>query len=227
MSLANSAREIRGRMDTHIHHAESISIDLGQRFGRQELQETGVPALKLALTTTRRKANDITEEAEGVETRIARLEDRFESKMTEIQRNLSETQCELWQMKEALHTGQTAYNFEKDLATYIYPPGTSITHGRIFSTLMDWLRENRETPQGRESNGKWEEFKNQFRWSRTHENVFFKMLRCRQTFAHPEVDFTFPIPKNFTRTEERHAEDIRDMAIWLNEQQKPGVNNTT
>ena len=66
-----------------------------------------------------------------------------------MQCNLTETQFELWQMKEALHTGQTAYNFEKDLAAYIYPPGTSITHGRIFSTLMDWLRENRVTPQGR------------------------------------------------------------------------------
>ena len=211
MSLADRAREIRDRLDTHINRAENINFVFGQRFGPLKLQETPAPALKLDLTITRRKANEITAEVEGVETRIARLEDRFESRMAEMQ-------CELLQMKKALHTGQTAYNFEKDLAAYIYPPGTSIKHGRIFTTLMDWLRDNRETPQGRESNRKWEEFKIQFHWSPGHKKVFFKMLKCRQTYAHPEVDFTFPIPANFTEMEETQAHDIRDMAIWLNEQ---------
>ena len=57
---------------------------------------------------------------------------RLESYMEEMRIQLNHTQnkleltqsqqTELMKMKSDLHTGQTAYNFEKDLACYIYPP---------------------------------------------------------------------------------------------------------
>lgn len=209
--LRSRSAEIRSRMDTHIRDTETIERKIAQKRGRRELRETTIPYLKRSLTGTKRRAVGMTREAERTVHRI----DRLETKMAEMENDF-------WEMKAALHTGQTAYNFEKDLAAYIYPPGTVIRHGRIFTRLMDWLRDNRNTPEGREGNRRWDELKTEFGWSdNTHKAVFFKMLRRRQPYAHPNVNYTLQTSGNFTRTEARHVEDIHKMTIWLNEQHNP------
>ncbi|CAB3981168.1 Hypothetical predicted protein [Paramuricea clavata] len=209
--LRSRSAEIRSRMYTHIRDTETIKRKVGQKRGRRELRESTIPSLKRSLTGTKRRADGMTREAERTVDRIGRLE----TQMTDMQNEFRET-------KAALHTGQTAYNFEMDLAAYIYPPGTVIRHGRIFTRLMDWLRDNRNTPEGREGIRRWEELKIRFGWSdNTHKSVFFKMLRCRQAYAHPIVNYALQTSGNFTRTEARHVEDIRQMTIWLNEQHNP------
>jgi hypothetical protein len=197
-------------VDTHIRDTETIERKIGQKRGRRELQETTIPSLKFELRETKRKADEMVREAG----RIAHLE----AQMAEMQEEFRE-------MKAALHTGQTAYNFEKDLAAYIYPLGTYVRHGRIFSNLMNWLEANRNTPEGREGNRKWKDLKRQFGWSDyTHRAVFLKMVQCRQPYAHPHaphVNYALPTSGNFSRIEARRVEDIRRMTVWLSEQYNP------
>ncbi|CAB4024975.1 Hypothetical predicted protein [Paramuricea clavata] len=227
-ALLSCATEIRNGIQTHIKKTENIEKIIERKHGRTEMQETSIPSLKYDLRRSKRKADEMITEVKRMKTeetdRITRLEQHveqtkegFKTEMAVMRNQLTDTQNELMEMKTALHTGQTAYNFEKDLATYIYPPGTSITFGRIFSTMMKWLQDNKDTPEGREGNKKWNALKRKFKWSNKHEQVFFKMLKCRRKPAHPKVDYKLPIPDNFSKDEERYVEDIRKMTIRVNE----------
>ena len=211
-------------MVTHISHAERIETNIRQRDGRRRTQELTIPVLKHNMRKTKRKADEMTAEVETAETdisgQLAHLQETvqgLETKMTEMQGHTKSQK-----MEAALHTGQTAYNFENDLAAYIYPPGTAITHGHTFTNLMDWLRKNRRTRDGKKGNNKWRKFKEKFGWSHRHKAVFLKMVKCRLPYAHPTpIDFTLPIPGIFSSGEKEHVEDIRKMAKWLNNRYKP------
>ena len=210
--------QIGNDTNDHIKQIENTEIIISSKIGRKEMEETPIPAIKKSLKGTKIKVDEMKTEvikSIDVESRFACLE----KEMKAMQNQLTETRTEqskLMKMNTALHTGQTAYNFEKDLATYIYPQGTPITFGRIFTNLMKWL----ETPEGRESVGKqkWDAFRRQCNWSNKHKQVFFKMLECRRKPAHPdEPDFTLPIPDNFTEDDKKYVEDIRKMTVELKE----------
>jgi hypothetical protein len=198
-------------MVTHITHTESIKRIMEEKHGRQAMQDTKITALKQNLQGTKRKADEMTMEAEKTENDIS-------ERIAHLEQSKQEFKTELMKIKTALHIGQTAYNLEEDLATYIYPPGTARTHDKVFTTLMKWLQEKRDTPEGREGNKKWAQLQLQceFQWSTRHKDVFFKMLKSRINPAHPEVDYELPIPGNFTRHEKKCLEDIRKMTIRLN-----------
>ena len=213
--LPSRAREIGTQMDNHITHTEEIKRKMTERHGQNAMQETSLPALKRNLRRTKRKADEMTTEATNVSQDIAGLKQTVQG----LETKMAGIQTELMDMKTALHTGQTAYNFEEDLATYIYPARTPRTHDKVFTTLMQWLRENRDTRQGRGANRKWAQLQSEcgFQWSTRHKDVFFKMIKSRINPAHPEVDYELPIPGNFTGRERRCLEDIRRMTIRLNE----------
>jgi TolA-binding protein len=105
-----------------------------------------------------------------------------QNQLNDTQNQLTETKDELQEMKSCLHTGQTAYNFEEDLARYIYPPGTPVTYDQKLTTVINWLKENRNTPEGREANRKWEKLKNECGWfgDRQQRDVLLEMRKCRR-----------------------------------------------
>ena len=228
------AKDISEDLGNHVKDTEKIGKKIGERYGKLAIEETKIPLLKKGLEKTKEKADEMISEVEKEETevsdRIARLEEtvlaeqqsrqRFETRMENMEKRLKKTENDLLKMTGDLHTGQTAYNFEKHLAAHIYPPGTPITHGQIFTTLMKWLKANKHTREGRDANRKWEKLKEEFGWSNDKQQiaVFFKMLKCREEHAHPEVNFELPIPENFTRSEMKCVQVIRKMTIELNKQ---------
>jgi chromosome segregation ATPase len=146
-ALLSCATEIRNGIQTHIKKTENIEKIIERKRGRTEMQETSIPSLKYDLRRSKRKADEMITEVKRMKTeetdRITRLEQHvqqtaqdFETEMTVMRNQLTDTQNELKEMKIALRTGQTAYNFEKDLATYIYPLGTPIT---LFQSDQSWL----------------------------------------------------------------------------------------
>ena len=231
--LLPRAMEIHKSLGNHVKDAEKIEKEVQQRYPEFEIEQTTIPVLKQGLKKTTKKADEMKSEVKKqeneVSVRIASLEEtvraeqqsrqKFQNQVEKMQEQLNETQCDLLKMKGDLHTGQTAYNFEKHLAAHIYPPGTPVTHGRIFTTLMKWLKANKHTREGRDASRRWEELKKEFGWSNDKQQtaVFFKMLKCREEYAHPEVNFALPISKNFTDSEKKCVQVIRNMTIKLNE----------
>ena len=219
MSLRRSARVLTGRMETHLNKAEDIENTIRRNDRPRAVRQ--IRSFKNDLRQTKRKAVDMETEVEFreavVSLRIARLEqtvdeDRHMSqiRMEAMQRQLNDTQD--------LHMGQTAYNFERFLARYIYPPDIVYTKDKIFSNLMVWLQKNQRTRRGRAANKRWEDLKQKFKWSPEHEAVFFKMVACRMADAHPRpVDFKLSIPDEFKANERPLVDVIRNMTIKLDD----------
>ena len=112
----------------------------------------------------------------------------IQNELTRFQNDHKITKNKLKEIEGALKTGQIVFNFEKDLATYIYPHGKRIGSRKIFTNMKKWLEEKKNTPQGQEANVKWNALKREFSWTSEHERVFFKLLECRIEFAHPSRD---------------------------------------
>ena len=118
------------------------------------------------------------------------------------------------EMENALQTGQIALQFEKDLAKYIYPHDKKFSSSKIFTNMKKWLDEKRDTQHGRKANERWNALKDEFAWSSEHEEVFFELLKFRQTFAHPPLDQNvsqFSIPDCFTDKEKKCIEVINKL----------------
>ena len=236
MSLRRRTRELSRRMTAHLNDAQDIENTIQQNYGRRATRQ--MPYHRNRLRSTKIKADELVikveERENAVESRIARLEIAFErnrqasetqmratrSQLNRTQHELKSTQSELLELKTDLHTGQTAYNFERDLACYIYPRGTVPTYDRqIFTNLMTWLWKNRTTREGRKANNRWNALKREFGWSYRHKSVFHEMLDCRREAAHPRpVDHRLPISERFARNDKKkYVEDIRKMTVRLNE----------
>ena len=148
---------------------------------------------------------------------VARLEDALRQKdeeITGLNRKVERHEIKWNEMESALQTGQIAFEFEKDLAKYIYPHDKKFSSRKIFTNMKKWLEDKKDTEQGREANERWNELKNEFLWSSQHEEVFFKLLKFRQTFAHPAYDQNkarFSIPDCFTDKEKKCIEVINKM----------------
>ena len=139
-----------------------------------------------------------------------------EYRLYHAENRLNNTESDLLKIKADLHAGQTAYDLECYLCKYIYPPETFAFCDQKFTTLMNWLKVNEDTPEGREGNRKWKELKDEYGWTdKTHKPVFLEMIRCRFSHAHPMVDFSLPIPENFNTSEKECVEDIRKMTAAL------------
>ena len=234
IDLLPRAIEMHKSLGNHVKDVEKIEKEVQERCPNLATEQTRIPVLKQGLKKTAEKADEMKSEVikqeNEVLARITCLEEtvraeqqsrqEMQEQLNETQEQLNETQSDLLKMKGDLHTGQTAYNFEKHLAAHIYPPGTPVTHGRIFTTLMKWLKANKHTREGRDASRKWGKLKEEFGWSNDRQQiaVFFKMLKCREEYAHPEVNFAMPISENFTDSEKECVQVIRNMTIKLNEE---------
>ena len=154
--------------------------------------------------------------------RIAQLEKeilRQDGRIEELSENLAETKNGLKKMENALKTGQVAFDFEKDLATYIYPHDKKFGSRKIFTQMKRWLEEKKDTLQGREANERWDVLQKEFSWTEEHERVFFKLLESRKEFAHPILDrdeAQSQIPDDYTDDEKRCIEVIVNMVERVN-----------
>lgn len=139
------------------------------------------------------------------------------------QNDLTNIQNDFLEMKGALQTGQLVYNFEKDLAKYIYPPGQKIGSQKIFTTMKEWLEEMKGTDKGDKANKKWNDLKREFSWSRAHENLCFKLVKSRLIVAHPSVHLGLVrshMDERFTDEENKCIEDIINMTDRVNDLMK-------
>ena len=156
-----------------------------------------------------------------LEDKIKELEEKIteqDDKIKDLETKLSAVQADLDELKNSLRTGQLSFDFEKDLATYIYPEGKKIGSRKIFSAMKSWLKKKKHTSQGQASNKKWNDLKTQFSWSEKHEQVFFKLLEYRREFAHPVRDADeFQIPDDFTNEEKMCIRTINNMIERVNE----------
>lgn len=156
-----------------------------------------------------------------LEDKIKKLEEKIteqDDKIKDLETKLSTIQAELDELKNSLRTGQLSFDFEKDLATYIYPEGKKIGSRKIFSTMKRWLEDKKGTPQGDASNKKWNDLKTEFSWSEKHEQVFFKLLEYRRKFAHPPRDAAeLQIPDDFTNEEKMCIRTLNNMIERVNE----------
>ena len=141
------------------------------------------------------------------------------NELTRTQNDHEITKNKLKEIEDALKTGQIAFNFEKDLATYIYPHDKKFGSTKIFTNMKRWLEEKKNTPQGQEANGKWNALKKEFSWTSEHERVFFKLLESRKEFAHPSLDRDVAhsqIPDCYTDEEKKCIKDIVNMVERVN-----------
>ena len=231
--LLSCASKISDSLGDHVKNTGKIEEKIEQKFSKEAVKDIPLPVLKEDLKKTQKQADKMKEKVKKAETevsgRMSRLEQTLEqstqefiTQMTKMQKQLDDTQStvrDLQNMKQNLHTGQTAYDFESYLCTYIYPKGMSATHDQKLTTLMKWLKENEDTPEGREGNRKWKQLTDKHGWKdKTHIPVFFKMLESRLPHAHPTIDYSLPIPENFhTSEEKKYVNDIRKITIELYE----------
>ena len=141
------------------------------------------------------------------------------NELTRTQNDHEITKNKLKEIEDALKTGQIAFSFEKDLATYIYPNDKKYGSINIFTNMKRWLEKKKNTPQGQEANGKWNALKREFSWSSEHERVFFKLLESRKEYAHPSLDPVVAqsqIPGCYTDEEKKCINDIVSMVERVN-----------
>ena len=156
-------------------------------------------------------------EITNLKARVVKFEEDLRQKdeeITQLKAKVEGHENKFKEMESSLQTGQIAFEFEKDLAKYIYPGDKKFSSRKIFTNMKKWLEDKKDTDQGRKANERWNALKNEFSWSSEHEEVFFKLLESRRKFAHPSRDQNvaqFPIPDCFSDKEKKCIEVINKM----------------
>ena len=168
-----------------------------------------------------REKLQLEEEIRNLKEKVAELEEQLRQKdkeMTQLNEKVQRHESKFKEIESALQTGQIAFEFEKELAKYIYPHDKKFSRRKIFTSMKKWLEDKKHTKQGREANERWNSLKNEFSWSSKHEEVFFKLLEFRRPFAHPDKNVARPpIPDCFTDEEKICIEVIDRMIERLSE----------
>ncbi len=206
-----------------------------QEIARQMIEEINksaevIPKKKRKLEKELREPEEdkrkLEEKIRALEEKISKLEQKIASIekekkiLQEENKNLRDKVAEHDIRFAGLQTGQVAFDFEKDVATYIYPNDKRFGSRQIFTNMKKWLENKKGTPEGNEANKKWNDLQREFSWSVEHEGVFFKLLKYRREFAHPVVDpgaVRSQIPDDSTDQEKKCIKDILAMIKRVNE----------
>ena len=233
-NIASLATTLRGSIENDVHKVENIEIIEREHPGEAA---TELEDLKEDLLINEGRAREIVDNISTEQIRFKELQSmvfglngemkklngklqEHEKKHSELQDDHEKTKNELSRLVNSLHTGQIAFDFEKDLAKYIYPDGKKFGSRKIFTEMKKWLESKKDTRQGKEAKKKWNALEKEFSWSTEHENVFFKLLESRKTSAHPIVDWNLArsrIPDNFTEQERKCIDDIIAITKHVNE----------
>ena len=150
-----------------------------------------------------------------LEKKIAKLMEDNES----FKAQLTATQTELTKFKSALHARQFAYDFENDLAKYIYPATEKYGSRQIFTKMRQWVNKEEDTPERREAKAKWDDLKRDCSWSDEYNEVFDELVKSGNTIAHPEVDSTTAVTSR-SDLEKRCIEAMKRLSDKVNELMK-------
>ena len=193
------------------HEREIFKQDERIKKLEENVQGLGTQ-LTITQTNLKETQNDLTETKHG----LAATQNRLREALNDHE----QTKTKLKEIESTLHTGQIAFDFEKDLATYIYPHDKKFGSRKVFTNMKKWLEDKKDTVQGREASEKWDSLKDEFSWSIEHERVFFKLLEFRKKGAHPEVDrdaIQSQIPEDFNDKEKKCIKDIINITERVNE----------
>ena len=94
---------------------------------------------------------ELEEEIGKLSEKIKELENellRKEKQITELNKKVERHETKLKEMESALQTGQIAFQFEKDLAKYIYPHDKKFSSRKIFTNMKKWLEERKTQNKG-------------------------------------------------------------------------------
>ena len=226
MELLPLAEKLDEGFMTQIDRAKKIKSsyvgdpNIVQDLERELIQHQGiaknlVQKIKEAVELNPARIKELEKEVKHLKEIITKQSD----KIKDIEAKLSATQRQLDKLKNSLQTGQLPLDFEKDLATYIYPEGKKFGSRKIFTTMKKWLEDKRGTQLGDAANKKWDDLKKDFSWSDEHEKVFFKLLEYRRQFAHPPrvAAAELQIPDDFTDEEKECINTINKMIERVNE----------
>ena len=218
-------RDLAETIKDEIIKGEGIVHEISKKFhqsdelnSKEKLEmEKEIRNLKKKVTELEAKMKILEEDEADNKKQIACLEHDLRQKDVQIiklNEKVERGETKFKEMENALQTGQIAFEFEKDLAKYIYPHDKKFSSRKIFTSMKKWLEDKKDTKQGREANERWKALKDEFSWSSKHEEVFFKLLESRRKYAHPAVDQSgarFSIPDCFTVEEKKCIEVINKM----------------
>ena len=211
--------EEREKLKEQIRNLEENEADNQKRIAQLEEEVFGQDGRIEHLTKTMTGFEfQLTEAKNNLEITRNELTDTL-NKLTKTQNDHELMKNKLKEIEDALKTGQIAFNFEEDLATYIYPHDKKFGSRKIFTNMKRWLEEKKNTPQGQEANEKWNALKREFSWTSEHERVFFKLLDFRKVYAHPTRDRDIAqsqIPDDFTDEEKNCIKVIINMVERVN-----------
>ena len=193
------------------HEREIFKQDERIKKLEENVQGLGTQ-LTITQTNLKETQNDLTETKYG----LAATQNR----LWEALNDHEQTKTKLKEIESTLHTGQIAFDFEKDLATYIYPHDKKFGSRKVFTNMKKWLEDKKDTVQGCEASEKWDSLKDEFSWSIEHERIFFKLLEFRKKGAHPEVDrnaIQSQVPEDFNDKEKKCIKDIINITERVNE----------
>ena len=169
--------------------------------------------------TLEEKIREQREKIRELEEKIRELEQKIE-RLEGENKNLRDKVAEHDIRFASLETGQIAFDFEKDVAKYIYPDGKKFGSRQIFTNMKKWLEKKKGTPQGDEAKTRWNDLQREFSWSDEHEEVFLKLLKRRRIIAHSVVDrkeVQSRFPDDFSDQERQRIQDIIAMTERVNE----------
>ena len=240
MDIHGSATKIYKRLESHIKQVQNIQ----QRCNGET--KVSLQALLCELTESKNETEEMisqmnsekfsSEERRKLLEKIKFLEDReknYEKQLNQLEKKIAElmtdnknfetqlaaTQSEVTKLKSALHTRQMAYDFENDLAKYIYPATKIYGSRKIFTKMREWLKEEEDTPERREAKAKWEDLKRDCSWLDDYNEVFDDLVKSGIKIAHPKVDSTTALTSR-TELEKRCIEAMIGMTDKVNELMK-------
>ncbi|CAB4026227.1 Hypothetical predicted protein [Paramuricea clavata] len=211
------SKEIAEKMIEGINESVELNIEEISRIERK------VSKAEEEIRSLEEKIRILNEDEEDNQKRVARLEGEVfgkDGQIAHLNKKVERHEIKLKKIESALYTGQIAFDFEKDLATYVYPHDKKFGSRKIFTNMKKWLEEKKDTLQGSKANEKWNALQSEFLWSSEHERVFFKLLESRKQFAHPIVDrdaVQWQISDDFTDEEKMRVKDIVNIIERVNE----------
>ena len=158
------------------------------QVGNHGQAESALKGQLAFLGTTEQKAGEMINESKKVMNEAGEIWVEIKKMKNEI-KDLNCQVHDLMVTKRNMETWNSASDFEYDVARYIYPQDTPVTFGPIFASLMLWLDKKKNTPEGQEASNKWKALTEMFGWKDKHENVLYKMLKCKMVLKHQKIDF--------------------------------------
>ena len=140
--------------------------------------------IKESLEEIKKNIQDNIDDGTYVQERMAQLEEtifHLDEKVERLKKKLKD-------VTETINTREVACNFERDLATYVYPSGRRFGSERVYDNMIEWLEREDQTPDRIAANERWENLKTTVGWSPMHEEVLSRMKNYSTGHVYPTTE---------------------------------------